>query len=931
MTKQQAARRASVDGCQEIVLTMPLPCYGVESTRLNPGMDTDPPLHTPYEEFDYGTNGDDGDDNNGEHDNEMFYAQLDQFPITMAPLFPGIDNSASPAVFNAWMERIKAKERHAVMVLQHDVEHRCTVELLKILEDAQCPDYMLQKVLMWAYNSKLSGFDFNPKATSRKANIRWMYHALRHSQQNLPQVISIVLEDHDKPQGIACFDFAPALLSLLQDENLMAPENLVLNHEDPTSMYLPRDNKIGEAHTGKRYRELYHQLITRQNQLLVPIILYLDGTAIDGKGHVEVCPVSFTTSLFTEKLRRDSASWRVLGYVPDLNRGRSSAMNSQANGAQSKGRTTRNFHAVMDVILHGMSKAQAGDDSRLKNVPLKLGGQWVVVDIVCPLLFVINDGKQGDQLCCRTNSHHRSTPRHHRSCDCVFEDLDNPDVECSFLCTDFINDACREGSDEFLQELSIYRVDNAFNRIQMGQNPHGIFMCAVIDIMHTVQHGVIMYVLDSFKKCLSNETLAMLDRMALLFDVSCLQTIREEFPRTDFSRGITNLTLLECSEQSGALFLFAALIMQAEGWHAISRYIPDLPEVLATMECLLCFEAWLDADSYWDAIGDDVRAVASAETAINRLMSLILKYLPRNAGNGWKVSKFHELKHIVRFISTFGAPRGYNASRPEEHHKAHAKRPARRSQKDIRTIDQQCARRIADTCVINTMHALLTGVNDGKSIPNTSSPSTATKEVGRGTRYHIRSFRDPNQEYRLVREVIFMTQTRAPINLEQNLAFFILQTYSETDLDENGEGTVECSTEYMKYEVDSKEKCISIRAHPNFRGKGFPWYDWALIRFEDDDGNLDDFPCRIMSCIRRQGHTAEESTFDLVVQSCSKPTGRESILFTEWTFNKEFHVVASTALVSLCYVLVDGWELTDTVFVVKDKGKWASLFYNSVW
>ncbi|KAI2512277.1 hypothetical protein MHU86_2153 [Fragilaria crotonensis] len=230
-------------------------------------------------------------------------------------------------------------------------------------------------------------------------------------------------------------------------------------------------------------------------------------------------------------------------------------MNSQANNAQSKGRTTRNFHAVMDVILNGMSKAQAGNDCRLRNVPLKLGGQWVVVDIVCPLLFVINDGKQGDQLCCRTNSHHRSTPRHHRSCDCVFDDLDNPNVECSFLRMDYVNDACRNGKDDFLQQLSMYRVDNAFNRVQMGRNPHGIFMCAVIDVMHTVQHGVIMYVLESFKTFLGAEILAILDDMALKFDVTCLQTIRQDFPRTDFARGITNLTLIECSEQSGTLFL----------------------------------------------------------------------------------------------------------------------------------------------------------------------------------------------------------------------------------------------------------------------------------------------------------------------------------------------------------------------------------------
>jgi hypothetical protein len=84
-------------------------------------------------------------------------------------------------------------------------------------------------------------------------------------------------------------------------------------------------------------------------------------------------------------------------------------MNSHANSVHSKGRTTRYFHAVMGVIMHGMSKAQASGDYRLKSVPLKPGGQLVVVDIVCPLLFVINDGKQGDQPCCRTPSSQKYT------------------------------------------------------------------------------------------------------------------------------------------------------------------------------------------------------------------------------------------------------------------------------------------------------------------------------------------------------------------------------------------------------------------------------------------------------------------------------------------------------------------------------------------
>jgi hypothetical protein len=64
-----------------------------------------------------------------------------------------------------------------------------TMVLLKFCEDAQCPDYMLQKVLEWAYTAKLEGFNFNPQATTRKANIQWMSKALEHSHRVLPKAL----------------------------------------------------------------------------------------------------------------------------------------------------------------------------------------------------------------------------------------------------------------------------------------------------------------------------------------------------------------------------------------------------------------------------------------------------------------------------------------------------------------------------------------------------------------------------------------------------------------------------------------------------------------------------------------------------------------------------------------------------------------------
>jgi hypothetical protein len=894
-------------------------------------MSADPPSYEPYSVFDYSGNVDADDDF---LDDEMV-GEWDDNNCTAVGMLD--DVAVSCPVFHAMMERNLASERHAIMVLHHDVEHRNIVNLLKLLEDAQCPDYMLQKVLKWAYNAKSEGFDFNPRATTRKANIQWMYKALKHSHRGLPKVLQVDLEDHEMAQDIICFDFVPALLSLLQDESLMVTENLVLNKDYPMSMYIPSDGKVGEANSGLRYRDLYQQLAQGKNQLLVPIIMYLDGTAIDSKGHIEICPVSFTTSLFTENARRDVKAWRLMGYVPDLNRGRSGAMNSFANAsAEEKGRTTRNFHKVMDVMMAGWAKGQAGLDDRLKQVPLKLGDRWFVVEVVCPLLFVINDGKQGDQLCCRVNGHHSSTLRHHRSCDCLYADLDSPEVHCTFLTTDTMNHVSQFGSQEERRQLSIYKCDNAFNRIQMGQNPHGIFMCAVVDVMHTIQHGIIMYALDCFKKRLNAQSLAKLDRMAHVFDKTCCQSIRSSFPRTDFSRGITNLTMVECSEHSGALFLISSFIMciRMQQLDYLEPHFSalELRAVLGTMESLLCFEAWLDQHSFWE-IGDPHNEATEAEAAICSLMTLITTYLPRGKGNGWKVSKFHEIKHIVRFIDTFGAPRGYNASRPEEHHKAHAKRPGRRAQKNVDTIDQQCGRRIADASVIDTMYSLFQPPRQALNrVPNTADDTVdpPTSEVGSGTSYYVRSFVDPWDDNQLCRDVVYDTQTLGVINLEENLDLFILQTYSDSDLDGDGVGSIKGCTEYHKYNDETDEKMVSIRCHPNYRGKGYSWYDWALIRYEDDDGNEMEFPSRVVSCIPRHSSIAgiEKTTFDIIIQCCGKPTGRKSLLFTAWTFEKEFHVVSSEAVVSLCFVL-QGSDLDSDVLVVTDRQKWPSMFYDS--
>ena len=197
-----------------------------------------------------------------------------------------------------------------------------------ILKDAQCTNYRLQSILEWAFNAAQSmGFDFNPTEIKRRTNVQWMYQALRNLHQRLSQVMLVNLEDHNNIQDVICFDFATSLLLLPQDNNLMQPENLVVNLDNPTSMYMPSEKKYGEAHTDKRYCMLFQELITSTKQLLVPrqrrIVVWL-GHCCNRKwwwnppGRIPIPNTELHPTCCRKKTERwdqEQDDWQVCGHL----------------------------------------------------------------------------------------------------------------------------------------------------------------------------------------------------------------------------------------------------------------------------------------------------------------------------------------------------------------------------------------------------------------------------------------------------------------------------------------------------------------------------------------------------------------------------------------------------------------------------------------
>jgi hypothetical protein len=102
---------------------------------------------------------------------------------------------------------------------------------------------------------------------------------LHNAEQMLPHLEPIELVPDPLPNikktNVICYDFVPQLLSILQNQKMMAGNNLVLDPSNPLAMYKPADNRICEALS-------YRRLVSNPSkQLLCPLICYTDGTQID--------------------------------------------------------------------------------------------------------------------------------------------------------------------------------------------------------------------------------------------------------------------------------------------------------------------------------------------------------------------------------------------------------------------------------------------------------------------------------------------------------------------------------------------------------------------------------------------------------------------------------------------------------------------------
>ena len=90
---------------------------------------------------------------------------------------------------------------------------------------------------------------------------------------------------------------------------------------------------------------------------------------------------------------------------------------------------------------------------------------------------------------------------------------------------------------------------------------------------------------------------------------------------------------IRASEWVGILYLMCILVQKESGWNIINTSLlkggnKEVSDVLYVFEMILCFDAWLNKDTFWSS-NDNNEYMKSAYKSMKILMKKIKKHLPK--------------------------------------------------------------------------------------------------------------------------------------------------------------------------------------------------------------------------------------------------------------------------------------------------------------
>ena len=238
-------------------------------------------------------------------------------------------------------------------------------------------------------------------------------------------------------------------------------------------------------------------------------------------------------------------------------------------------------------------------------------------------------------------------------------------------------------------------------------------------------------------------------------------------------------------------------------------------------------------------------------------------------------------------IERFDAPMNYCAQRPESLLNPVAKKPGRRAQKRQHgtAYELQAAQRLSYSIIIDTMYSRLWDNIDPASANTTAKEQVnpQTPNTGRATFATVSRCDHPHIPYSKQIMVKWETETdTARMNPPLALSKFMLEQFGNP----------------VRFCSEFRNGTDIFRCHPSFQSDG-AMYDWMRADFQ---GTV--YPCRLAAVVvSTDDDVNTNDRLKLVVQRTTCATGINSVLFTEWLWSSEYHVIVPSDVQSPCFVV----------------------------
>ena len=650
----------------------------------------------------------------------------------------------------------------------------------------------------------------------------------------------------DKPIQVYVRSFSDAIYSLLTNQNIMREENL--SFPDSTSPLSPTHNpplsdktEISELHHGQWWTASWKEACDPNlREILVPIVLYMDGISLDTHGRLTLTPLNMTLGIFNVATRAKPEAWETIYFHPDTDF--ESARHSKK---PTPHQSLQNLHKGVEKALESFKEEM---DTGLLWDYLPFNGQYWKVKMKFAIAYVIGDTELHDKLCGKYGSRTAGVSKLCRHCNCPTSCITHPAEQQNATLwkpSDFcaFPDDSRANLKQYFKDISHHHINNAFHPLNFGSfNPHGIHLATPGECLHMHQLGAAKRAVESFNQliqgkvpwdpdnCRGGGGVAAYEKMGYMaqrYGAFLSRQSDRNFPRSKSNKQLLHHCKKNGGDYAGVLISLLIAIVSKQGKQFLSNH-PNLndqffkKEVLV-LELILSMEEFLKHG----------KITKSDLTLLPKTMIYFINAINstcKRAGMGTQLIKNHLYFHIPKYIAMWGPPTGWDSAPSESHHKTEIKAPSKNTQRNASTL-------IYQTAVRQTEYRDLLRATTHYQMNNNGSPShNDIRPKVAGAMFNIT--KDAQGQATMEWKG---TQNKSKPFFPQDVLQFccdkVLPILTDTS-------QITGFTEHNRHDR-STDTTYLFRSHPCYRSDtgqvDAVWMDWAL--FQADDMKI---PCQIL-------------------------------------------------------------------------------------